>query len=118
MVANIDKTLALSNVYSNNGIGSQERIQAPKGQPKTNPIKPDSFIKKPVILTPYNDVEKLYQKLLEKVAPGVLLDAYLDKNAIVKMIANNPEIEGILEKHNVPLAINIDNVKSIKTEHL
>ncbi len=118
MGINIDTTMAFPNVQENNSIGAGIRVQSPKGPYKTNPLAPDSFRKPPVVLTPYNQMDRLYQKLLEKVAPNVLLDAYLSENAVTKMIENNPNIMNILKKHNVPLTINLDNVKDIKKEHL
>lgn len=118
MGINIDTAMAFPNVQENSGIGAHKRIHNPKGQYKTNPLKPDSFRNTPVVLTPYNQMDRLYQKLLEKVAPSVLLDTYLDEKAITKMISNNPNIKNILDSHNVPLSINVENVKGIKNAHL
>lgn len=119
MALNIDKTLASPYVQTNNVDGSK-RIELPYRQYKTNPIRKDSFINKkgPVICTPYDGKDKLYQKLLETIAPSLLLDSYLDEKAVQKMISQNPKIQEILAKYEVPLDINVDNVKGIKDIHI
>lgn len=115
MTLGIDKTIASSGVQ-NIGVGNQ--VQTAGGNYKTNPIKPDSFKKNPVICTPYNQLDHLYQKVLETVAPSYLLDSYLDEGNVQKMIAQNPRVQEILSKYDVPLEINTNNVKDIKEVHI
>lgn len=118
MDLNIDKTLASPNVQTNRVDGSR-RIELPYRQYKSNPIKKDSFVKKgPVIYTPYQGTDKLYQKLLETVAPSLLLDSYLDEKTVQRMISQNPKIKELLSKYEIPMEINVDNVKGIKEIHI
>ena len=118
MSINIDNTLAFQNVQNNSGIGEQKKIHLNKGQHKTNPIRPDAFQKTPIVIPQYSQMEKLYQKFLETVSPSVLLDSYLNEQAISRMIANNPNVKDILSKHSMPVEISPENVANIKKVHL
>lgn len=118
MDLSIDKSLASPYVQTNSIDGSK-KILFPYRKYKTNPIEKDSFKKNaPVIYLPYNGTDKMYQKLLETVAPSVLFDSYLDEKAVQRMISQNPRIREILKKHETPLTINVDNVKDIKNAHI
>lgn len=117
MGLSIDKSGAFPYVQTNSidGVG---KVQFSNKQYHTNPLKPDSFDKKSVIITPYNASDRLYQKLLETVAPSALLDNYLNEKDVQRMIAQNPKIQEILERHELPLEVNVNNVKGIKDIHI
>lgn len=115
MALSIDRTLPIQ--AQSVSFGSIRNVGDPKTSYKTNPFKPDSFQHTEVV-RPYSQSEKLYQKLLEQVAPSVLFESYLNDDAVARMSAQNPRVKDILSKNNVDFNINVDNVKGIKEAHL
>lgn len=117
MGLSIDKSEAFPYVQTNS-INSVGRVPFSGKQYHLNPIKPDFFDKKSVIITPYSASERLYQKFIESLAPSALLDNHLSEKEVQRMIAQNPKIQEILKNHELPLEVNVNNVKGIKDGHI
>lgn len=115
MDLNIDNTIASKNV-SISGVEGSSSVPFAVYR-KTNPINPDSFSKE-TKTSQRPTLEQLYQKFLELFAPSTLLDNLLTESAVQKMIKANPAVKEILDKNNVALKVNLDNVKDIKEAHI
>ncbi|MDD3238162.1 MAG: HD domain-containing protein [Candidatus Gastranaerophilales bacterium] len=85
---------------------------------KTKPMEADSFRRSSVITIPTNKFQSFYNKILEKVAPNVLLNSYLNDKNIQLLLLRNPNVKTVLNAHNMPLVVNTENVKGIKKVHI